>query len=462
MNRNYISLCLLVLASFPCSAQTSQSSGGSASTGSPTSQPPTGGTTNGADPKQSFVSPLGLGTGATVAVTQNGTNITAALARQMTNPSINFWQVAFSGTTNTNGQASVYSSQQSDAPAFKGKIGFGHSSFVKPWLVFTRTAATFMEQAWCRDEVNMVNKTLPTAGRISIPSRVSCADAVAMEEKALDANPPKDGTGKIDTKTQSSDQLILVDLGNVANVMTPTVVKSVCDNHQKSDPDFYQICPGQKSYKEYADQVRAYPGLDTFTTEAPSAFQWKVWGSWSPVLTSTPYYAVASGVADLSKKLNWTQLLNTGVGDVALYYKSLAFGLEGGFGQTVQIVQQNVCKNTVSGSVTAQQCNMAMVGKPTPKDSWIAASTLQVAPLPFITKGTGLSTGAQVQFSYTAPTSGGHSSEIALPLYVSPSAKQVSLVVGVQPTWDWNSNPMIGNKFSVSVFLGARPSITKY
>jgi hypothetical protein len=150
------------------------------------------------------------------------------------------------------------------------------------------------------------------------------------------------------------------------------------------------------------------------------------------------------------------------VADIALYYKSLVFGVEGGYGQTVQIVQQNVCNNTSSGTVTAQQCNMAMVGKPNPKNSWIASSALQVAPIPFLSKGAGLSSGAQIQFSYTAPTSGGHSSEIAVPLYLSPSAKQMSFVVGVQPTWDWNTNPTIGNKLSISVFVGARPSISKY
>jgi hypothetical protein len=175
-------------------------------------------------------------------------------------------------------------------------------------------------------------------------------------------------------------------------------------------------------------------------------------------LTSTPYYAVTN----LSTKQNWTQLLNTGVGDIALYYKSLAFGLEGGYGQTVQITQQNVCNNTTSGTVTAQQCNMAMLGKPNPTNSWIAASTFQLAPLPFISKGTPLRPGAQIQFSYSAPSPGGHSSEIAVPFYLLPSVSKVSLVVGVQPTWDWNTNPKIGNKFSITVFAGARPALTKY
>jgi hypothetical protein len=61
-----------------------------------------------------------------------------------------------------------------------------------------------------------------------------------------------------------------------------------------------------------------------------------------------------------------------------------------------------------------------------------------------------------------APVAGGHSSELAAPLYVSPSVSRMSFVVGVQPTWDWNTDPTVGNKFSVLVFVGARPSITTY
>ena len=97
----------------------------------------------------------------------------------------------------------------------------------------------------------------------------------------------------------------------------------------------------------------------------------------------------------------------------------------------MQIVQQNVCNNTTSERYRAevQHGDGRQAG---PKNSWIASSTLQVVPLPFLAKGTGLTTGAQIQFSYTVPTSGGHSSEIAVPLYLSPSTKQVSYVVGVQ------------------------------
>ena len=70
----------------------------------------------GTDSTQSFVSPLGLGTGATIAVTQTGPSVTAAVARQMSNHAVNFWQVGVSGTTDTSRPTTVYSSQESDAP----------------------------------------------------------------------------------------------------------------------------------------------------------------------------------------------------------------------------------------------------------------------------------------------------------------------------------------------------------
>src|ERR1017187_2809262 len=84
----------------------------------------------GADPTQNFVSPLGLGTGATLAVTSKGTSVSASAERQMISP-LNFWQVGVSGPTDKNGQAQVYSSSDKDAPGFKAKIGIGHSSFIK-------------------------------------------------------------------------------------------------------------------------------------------------------------------------------------------------------------------------------------------------------------------------------------------------------------------------------------------
>jgi hypothetical protein len=104
---------------------------------------------------------------------------------------------------------------------------------------------------------------------------------------------------------------------------------------------------------------------------------------------------------------------------------------------------------------------MAMVDKPSPKNSWISWTTLQVTPLPIVGKNAALSSGARVLFSYTAPTGRGRSSELAMPFYITRSATRMSFVVGIQTTWDWNTDPMVGNKFSIAMFAGARPSITK-
>ena len=446
-----VSLLAVALASVPAGAQVP------ASTAS-----------KGSDPSQSFVSPLGLGTGATIATTQNGPSLTAAIARQVFHPGINFWQVGFSGTTDTNGQASVYSSHQSDAPGFKGKVGLGYSSFIRFRPVFTRTAGEFLTQAWCRDEVSEVNKTLPAAGQIKIAGATDCKDAVAMEQDALKATPPVDQDGNVVPATQKADQQLLKALADAVQArannqenLGPLDRQNVCKS-LKDNKNFYHFCPDSGDpQKMETDQEEKYPGLDTYTKDAPSKFQWKIWGSWAPTLTSTSYRNVNNGVADLADKQNWTKLLNSGVGDVAFYYGRLALGLEGGFGETVDIKAQNICNNTMSGTYTAQQCSMAMVGKPMPKNTWLGSGTLQVAPLPIFEKMASLSSGAQIIYSYAAPTSGGHSSELAIPLYLSPSATQMSFVIGIQPTWDWNTDPTIGQKFSVSVFVGVRPPITK-
>lgn len=203
--------------------------------------------------------------------------------------------------------------------------------------------------------------------------------------------------------------------------------QEICEATLKSNADFYKFCPDSgKPQKTVEEEHDTYSGLDTYVEQAPSKFQWKIWSSWTPVLTSTSYRPVTNGVADLSNKQNWTQLLNSGVGDLAIYYGSLAVGVEGGYGKTVDIKTQNVCNNTVSGTFTAQQCSMAMLGKPSPKNSWLASTTLQIAPLPIFHKAAPLTTGTQVRFNYAAPTAGGHSSELAVPVYLSPSTTQMS------------------------------------
>jgi hypothetical protein len=466
MNRFFSLSCAVVFVSLPISARP-QTSPAQPQTSPAQAQPASA--DKGADPAQSFISPLGLGTGATLAVTKNGANITAAIARQVINPAINFWQVGFSGTTNTNGQAEPYSSQEADAPEFKAKLGLGKSSFIKYRPIYTATAGEVIVQAWCRDIVGQVNKSLPDAGQIKIDSPVHCQDAVELELNALKATPPIDDSGKVDAVAVAFDQKILASVAAVADNQKADdqvlALSAVCNQlgKDKNASAYVPYCPGGKSYKSTVDQAStAYPGLESLIKGAPSEFEWKVWATWAPVLTSTPYRPVVNGVANLSDKLNWTKLLNTGVGDIALYYGSLALGLEGGYGKTVQIKDQNVCNNTTSGTYTAQQCSMAMVGEPVPKNSWVSSTTLQVAPLPLFGKGAAISSVAQVLFGYVAPVAGGHSSELAAPLYVSPSVSRMSFVVGVQPTWDWNTDPTVGNKISVLVFVGARPSITTY
>jgi hypothetical protein len=439
MIRYYLAVLYLVLATLPCLAQSQ-----------------TGDSTKTADPTQSFVSPLGPGTGATLGVTQKGTEITAAIAGQLVNLPVTFWQLGISGTTNTNGQATLFSSSDADAPGFKGKFGLGKSSFFKKRLEFTSTAGDFRRQAWCRDLLDVIDKGLPS--HASIGSSVTCKDAIDLERNQLTASPPVDPITKApDPKTAGADDFVLRSLASIVDNLTPPAQLLLCED-LKSLSNFYAVCPSGADYKSVEDERRKYSGLDTYTMDVPGKFQWKLWGSWAPTLTSTSYRPVTDGVADLSNKQNWTQLLNTGVGDVALYYGNLAFGVEGGFGQTVQIKPQNICNNTIMGTYTAQQCDMAVIGKPNPQNAWVGSTTLQLSPLG---KGAILSTGAQAIFSYVAPTSGGHSSELALPFYLAPSATRMSFVVGIQPTWDWNTDPKIGNKFYISVFAGARPSVSK-
>jgi|ERR1700723_67768 len=405
----------------------------------------------GADPTQSFVSPLGLGTGATLAVTSKGTTVSAAFERQVISPTVNFWQVAISGTIDKNGQALAYSSHDTDAPGFKGKFGIGRSSFIKLRPLYTATGSDFLRQAWCRDLLSVVNKSLG-AKAASIPRVADCSTAVGLVQTALTASPPTD------TKTAALDKQVVVALAGISPTLTMDQQTKEC-NDLKEQATFYQFCPAHL-YKSVEEQRKNYPELYAETVLGqPSAFQWKAWGSWAPNLTSVDYRAIDAGVPDLATKLQWTHLLNTGLADFAFYYGPLEFGIEGGFGQTVQVTTQNVCNTTTVGTSTAQQCDMAMIGIPIPKNSWMSSATLNLNPLPALAKGVLMNPGVQIIFSYVAPTSGGHSSEIAAPFYLAPTTSPMKFVFGLQPTWDWNTNPKIGNKFSISLFFGARPEL---
>ena len=409
----------------------------------------------GADPTQSFASPLGLGTGATLAVTGKGASVTASIERQVVSPAVNFWQVAVLGTTNKNGQTVVFSSRDADAPGFKGKVGLGKSSFIKQRPIYTKTGGDFLREAWCRDLLAVVNKTL-TAPATTIQRGTTCHDAILAVQAAL-ANSPG-----LNADTKTVDTLVVTQLAGISDGVTLSQQAAVC-NALKTQANLYQFCPdSSKVIKSVEDQRTVYPELYSgIVLGQPGKLQWKIWGSWAPTLTSADYRAVNNGVADLVTKLHWTQLLNTGLGDLAFYYGRLALGAEGGFGQTVQISTQNVCSNLTSGTFTSQKCDTAMIGKPNPTNAWMGSATLELTPLPILGKGALINPGVQTVFSYTAPTSGGHTSELAVPFFFAPSVAPMKFVFGVQPTWDWNTDPKVGNKFSVTLFIGARPEITK-
>jgi hypothetical protein len=409
------------------------------------------------DATQSIVSPLGMGTGATLAVTQKGTDVTAAIARQMVNSPINFWQVGVFGSLNKNGQQEIYSSSDADAPGFKAKVGVGHSSMIRTWHEWNASAGVFMLHAWCVDLVAAVGETLPDHHAPDLKTAADCRQAVNIGRQALAQFPPVDLAGNVDQKNMEVDQDVLNRLSAAADHLTGQDQANIC-SALASSTKLFQTCTNPKGLN---DEQKKYPALaaNKKVTGEPSELQWKAWASWLPTVTSTPYRPLVGGVYDLSNKQNWTKLLNAAVGDVALYYGRIALGVEGGYGQTAKIVTQNVCNNTVSGTYTAQQCDIAMLGEPKPVNSWLASTTLQITPLPILAKGVPLTPGAEVTFSYTAPTSGGHSSELAVPIYLAPATSPLSFVIGLQPTWDWNTDPKVGNKFSVTLFVGARPPV---
>jgi len=456
----YRAASVLVATLLVCSGAVAQST-----SSSPTSTS-TKKASTGSDQAQSFESALGQGTGAVLSVSEKGTTVNVAASQSRGIKGINFWQAGLSGTVDTNGQAKTYSTRDSDAPAFKAKLGFGHSSFIRNWKTYNRTSAEFSTQALCLDEVTLVDASLPKAGRLKPDfkdaSGSPCADAVNRERAALSKNPPLDAHGKPDKAKHDQDAQVLDDLSHLAELYAAApngtdLLVAKENDCQRWAPDFQEKC-----YVSPEDNEGFYPALGKgIVREPPTGFQWKTWASWAPVLVSTPYRPVVGGVAQLSSKQNWSQLLNTGLGEIALYSGRYALGMEGGYGETVQIKQQNVCLNTTSGSYLAQDCSNAMVGKPNPKNSWLTSATLQAVSLPVFGKGGSLAAGAQVQFTYTAPTTGSHSSEIGVPFFISPKSDRYSFVVGFQPTWDRNTDPTIGNKFSITVFAGARPSLMR-
>ncbi len=287
----------------------------------------------GSDPTQSLVSPLGLGTGATLSVTSKGTSVAASIERQLSSSGLNFWQVALSGTTDKNGQAQVFSSSDKDAPGFKGKIGLGHSSFIKMRPLYTATGSDFLRQAWCRDLANVVYKSLGPVKTV-VAKDADCRTALGTVGPAIPNSPlaqqaPQDQDKK---KVLDLDEDVIRQLDEFAKNPTMDLQKTICDHFQANVSALSKFCPA-KVYKTVEEQRRNYPELYAkIVLGKPSPFQWKLWASWAPVLNSVDYRNVIAGIPDLATKLQWNRLLNTAVGDFALYYGPVAFGLEGGYG----------------------------------------------------------------------------------------------------------------------------------
>ena len=143
-------------------------------------------------------------------------------------------------------------------PGFKGKVGLGKSSFIKYRPVYTSTAAQFLAQAWCRDEIAQINQTLPASGQIAIDLVAPCNESVALEKSAVDATPPLDSNGQLDKSVQQLDLQILSRLQALPNMINESSRDTMCETVLKAHSDYYQYCPNSgKPQKTWADQQKA-------------------------------------------------------------------------------------------------------------------------------------------------------------------------------------------------------------
>jgi hypothetical protein len=419
------------------------------STSSSPTQSSAGG--SGSDAAQTFVSPLGLGTGATVSVTQKGTGVSAALDKQSPEGFVNFWQAGFSGTVNTNGQATVYSSSDSDAPGFKGKVGLGRSSFqATDTQAYTAATEKFKAVAWCMDVARKIaglpNTALPNT------QDSSCAPSITRAIQAL-----KSADLDLAFKRQVLS-LLQQHLSDEAKV-----VKDVCQLLKDKKSDAYQLCADSGGTQKSAeDQHSRYPAAYEQIVGAAvlPAFYYKVSMNWSPTLTSADYRAAVPGGYDLVTDHHWTGFLNAAALDASMYYKAWSAGLEASYGRTVNITTQNICSTVTSGTSTAQKCQTAMLGEPAPKSTFGATAAVSYTPPPFVLTSSLYRPGLELVETYEKPSEGGgHKTQVSIPLFVTPSGSPLKVVIGIQPTWIWNTEPKQTNDFIVYLFVGARPSV---
>jgi hypothetical protein len=409
-----------------------------------------------ADATQSFISPLGLGSGATISVTQKGATATAAIDQQFQASVVNFFQAGLSGTTNTNGQASVYSSTDSGAPGLKGKVGVGYSSFQGTKTAdYTAASDRFKGEVWC------INVAAKLAG-LSISSKEaaalpSCAPVIAAAQAALAKLP----AGK-DAKTIEAEQAVLSELQKGLSNEAATE-QAVCPTLKPVSAEAFNACPDSGAPDiGVSDVGNIYTALYARIVEPTflPALYFKASLNWSPNLVSTDYRSVTNGVPNLATSEHWSSLLNAVAADGSLYYKAWSFGAEAAYGKTVDIKQQNVCKTQTNGAYTAQSCENAMIGRPEPVNTASGTAALSYAPAGTSSIARLFRPGIELLGYFEHPSgAGGHKTELSLPLYLTPIATPLKAVIGLQPMWTWNSETGQKNDFSVLLFVGARPSV---
>jgi hypothetical protein len=237
-----------------------------------------------------------------------------------------------------------------------------------------------------------------------------------------------------------------------------------CAKLKASKSDAFNTCLDSGSVIPSVEDLRTvYPALYAQLVQAAElpALYYKLSFNWAPTLVSTDYRSVSNGTPNLATAEHWSSVLNTFALDGAIYYKAWSFGVEAGYGRTVNITQQNICHNQTNGSFTAQQCKNAMIGEPDPVDTASATAAASFTPGTHSALSALVRPGVEVVAHYEHPSgsNGGNKSQLYVPIYIAPISSPLKFVIGLQPTWTWNSEPMQKNDFSVYLFVGARPSV---
>jgi hypothetical protein len=412
--------------------------------------------TGGADSTQSFVSPLGLGSGATIAVMQKGATAAASIEQQLTASWVNFWQLGLSGATNTNGQAAVYSSTDTGAPGFKGKLGFGHSSFqATDTRAYTAAGRRLKGEVWC---INVAAKLAGLSLARSDAARyTSCKPMIDAAMATLAALP-----SGVDAKSAATKVDVLKDL-QAALFDEAAAEDRICKTLKAASAEAYNACPDSGAIDlSVEDLGQIYPTLYSQIVQVAAlpALYYKLSLNWSPTLVSTDYRSVVNGVPNLATNEHWSRVLNAVAMDASVYYKAWSFGLETAYGKTVSIVEQNVCNTTTSGTFTAQQCKNAMIGEPDPMNTASVTGAISFTPAANSKTAALIRPGFEAVAYFERPSgTDGHKTQISLPLYMAPISAPLKFVIGLEPIWTWNTEPKQKNDFSVVLFVGARPNV---